>query len=168
VRLSFSVIKNVVLSAILRLYPSRRIHGIRVVFADTEVDRAFASARLEDALELIKANDPSRYRRVLRYVKQLVLWSGSYSAASQPSSIQIGNAHFAQSDIPELASVIIHEATHLRIGRCGIPYKGALRGRVERRCVKEQAEFLRKCGEPGEVLASAYEDALQSEWWLGR
>ena len=164
-RFGSAAVKAIILNAILRLYPHRSVNGIRIVFTDVELSRDLTCERLSQSLELIKAADALQYRRIVRYVRQIVVWPAHYSVATPPSMIQLSIAHVMESDPLELASVLIHEATHLRIARHGIPDSNDFRERIERRCVKEQVAFLRTRGFTGEAMAKVFDELLETAWW---
>ena len=55
------------------------------------------------------------------------------------------NSTSGSSSRPELiASVIVHEATHARLMRCGIGYEEELRARVEKVCLRRELAFAAK------------------------
>lgn len=61
--------------------------------------------------------------------------------------------------IDRVAGVIVHEATHARIGRCGIPYSKALRGRIEVVCHREEIAFARRLPD-GALIRHQAEQAI--------
>jgi hypothetical protein len=146
------------------LYPTRQLRGIPVVFTDIDADRAAVLQQIDAALTLLDSSAPRRARQLAEYVRRIVVWSGHYSSAVPPATIQLSKLHFAEGTTLELASTLVHEVVHLRIARSGIPYDRA-RERIERHCVREQAEFLRLHGDEGAVMAEVYENALSTAWW---
>ena len=149
----------------LKLYPTRQLEGIRVVFTDLEIDRDVGITRLKESLHVLGETDRLKYRQVLRYVRTIYVWAGHYSSANPPESINLCSAHLMSSTQIELASVLVHEAVHLRIARQGIRYEERLQERIERRCIREQVSFLRKQGSKGVAMAAVFESALNSPWW---
>lgn len=157
--------RTFIASAFLRLYPHRDIQGVRVIFADLEADREVVYENIASAFALLESVDRHRYQKVLRYVREIVVWAGDYSAANPPDSVHICSTHVLESTTLEFASVLVHEAVHLRIARFGIRYENERKERIERRCIAEQAAFLRKRGSDGTAMAEAFEVALETPWW---
>lgn len=152
-------------SLFLRLYPSERVSGVVVFFSDLDVERGAATSRLNDALELVRRLSPRRHRRILRYTKHIVVWSGHYTAYDSLGGIHMASSYLMGSSTDELAGGLVHEATHLRIARQGIPYAPALRSRIEAICVRQQADFLRSTTPRGGELAAEAEQSLAHPWW---
>jgi hypothetical protein len=150
---------------VLRLCPSQKLNGFRVVFADLSTDRMASMNRISAALGVLDDLDARRGRQVRQRVRVIVLWSGNYSGALPPQGIQLCPSHFMESTSLELASVFVHEATHLRIASLGIRYSPATAERIERICLAEQTEFLRRTPGVGSQIASALEGQLDSAWW---
>jgi hypothetical protein len=125
--------------------------------------------RVTDALQLIKTYDPLRYKRVLQELERICV-------RLQPSSIACYLAHRKSCDIDpryvlsytpqQLASVIVHEATHGVLRRRHIGYEEALRERVERACVRQELAFARKLPH-SEAVQESVERALgyPQEMW---
>lgn len=130
----------------------KQIDGLRVI-ADDRVSPARTA--VEEALGLIKRYDPVRYSRLSHdlqrvWVTVLVGNQGEYSHRLRTCKIDTRFV-LAEASRPELiASVIVHEATHARLLRCGIGYEEALRARVERACYRQMDAFAAKLpdGEP--------------------
>ena len=118
-----------------------------------------ASRRVEEALGLIKTYDRIRYDRLLRDLDRIFIRVLADSIASFNHSLNACqlDPRFIQASRPELiASVIVHEATHARLMRCGIGYDEALRARVERVCVRRERAF-------GAKLPNGIEERAQIE-----
>ena len=119
-----------------------------------------AWSRLEQALQLIKAHDPRRYRRLLRdlervWVRLLVEGLGSFNQAL--SACQLDERFLlAETTSPEeVAAAIVHEATHARLMRCGIGYREDLRARVEAVCSRRELAFAARLPNSGTVRQQA-------------
>lgn len=149
--------------AILQLYPRQHVRGIRVVITIFEMPRTVYLSRLETAIDFLRENDHRRYRWLDRYVKSIVVWNGDYSFANDARSIFLSIGHMMDYSAPELAGVLVHETTHLRLKRMGIPSRLAIRARLESVCVRQQAEFLRLADY--EELANLEERRLEVPWW---
>lgn len=158
-------LRSAFLSTFLRLYPQRELDGRQVVFADFRIRKDVAMQRLTEAMSLLAQTDVRYYHQVMRRVRRIIAWGGNFSKATPPATIQLCPAHLLDCSIAQLASVLVHEVVHLRIAALGVGDRVELRERVERRCIREQASFLRRQGADGALLAEAYEEALNTPWW---
>ncbi len=127
-----------------------------ILFSDSMSDDRHSAefvAHTTRALQLIEQVDPRRFfytqREILYIVNDPLLTVGAYHGASRCCSIDFlrYRSSLEQSApdyewyIASYASVIVHEATHGRIYRFGIPYNSKTWERVERLCHKEQKRF---------------------------
>lgn len=149
----------------LRLYRKHRVCGIPVVVTDPRTDLNGFLTRIKLALELLRDADPRRFRIVARFVNHILVWPGDHTAYDGWGGIHLASRHVLSSGPTILASAFVHEATHLRIARRGIPYAKRLRRRIETLCVKEQASFLRKVPGEGPERAEEVEAGLAEPWW---
>jgi hypothetical protein len=149
----------------LGLYHKHRVCGITVVVTDPRTEVKDFLARIELALELLRDADPRRFRIVERFVNHILVWPGDHTAYDGWGGIHLASRHVLESGSAILASALVHEATHLRIAKRGIPYARRLRSRIERACVKEQAAFLRRLPGEGPRRADEVEAGLQDPWW---
>ncbi len=149
---------------VLFLSPHRRVEEILVVFTDAEIDRDQTVARLVDILNLLGQVDERSLALVKRYVRHIAIWKGHYTAYDSLGGIQFSSSWLADSSDLYLASVLVHEATHLRIYGFGINYAADKRTRIEHRCVKQQVAFLRRVP-LGETYAAELEVAVETPWW---
>ena len=150
----------------LRLLPSHRESGIRVVFSDLDADRVACSRTIRAALALLQAADPRSHGRVLRYTRHLVIWAGHYTAYDSAGGVHVSSSYLADVSASEFAGALVHDAAHLRIAVHRIPYAAAMRSRIEALCVRQQADFFRRLPNPG--LAEAAERVLEDPWWTDR
>lgn len=155
---------NLLAATLLRFYPRNTVSGIRVIFTDPNVERGTCLSRLSDGLRTLESIDPRRYRGVHRFVAHIVVWPGHFTAYDSLGGIQLASWYLLAISDLQLASALVHEATHLRIAGRGIEYRARNRERIERLCVKEQAAFLRQVS-PGHELAADIERALSIPWW---
>lgn len=123
---------------------SRFFDGIRIeVFA---ADHEAVLRRVEEALTLIKTDDPLRYNRLIRdlervRVRPLMDAWGTYSISLKSCEL---DDRFVTDDtisLEQIASTIVHEATHLRLHRSGIGYEEKLRARGEGVCIRRELAF---------------------------
>lgn len=140
------------------------IAGLAVVVMRPESDPERIVVPLRDAVRYLDSRDKYRSRVVRRYLRQVVIWHGDYTAADR-----FGGAHFDRellkaAPIAFVASALVHEAVHQRISRRRIAYAPAARERIEALCVREQASFLRQCSET-EAFAEVVERGMAEPWW---
>src|SRR5262245_2116898 len=113
-------------------------------------------ARVEEALFLIKRYDRLRYDRLSCNVRRVWVHTlpyglGTYNEALAACEL---DARFVldETTSPELiAATIVHEATHLRLLRCGIGYEQAVRARVEAVCFRRELAFAAKLPDGDQV-----------------
>jgi hypothetical protein len=108
-----------------------------------------ALRRVKDALGLIQAYDRQRYSRIIRDLERVWVRLLTTGAAQFNPSIRacVLDERFVLADTtdPELiAAVIVHEAAHARLWRCGIRYDEDLRQRVEAVCFRRELAFARR------------------------
>jgi hypothetical protein len=108
--------------------------------------------RVEDALRLIRTLDPRRYGRLRRDLQRI--WvrlqipgdRGSYNSAL--SACELDLRYVIRSDVQpsDIASTIVHEATHARLDRLG--YSEPLRMRIEAACRQQEEAFSEHLSPP--------------------
>jgi hypothetical protein len=130
--------------------PNKRIDGLWIgIGGNSEGQDERLLARVEEALFLIKRYDRLRYDRLSRNVRRVWVHTlfyglGTYNDALAACEL---DARFVldETTSPELiAATIVHEATHLRLLRCGIGYEQAVRARVEAVCFRRELAFAAK------------------------
>ena len=160
-----TLVNAMVTAVIVRTFPCYTLHGIRVVFTDLRIDRDQGKTRLGEAFALLAETDPRRHGQLVRYCRNIVIWGGHYTAASPLNDIRLGVPHLMDTSALELASTLVHEVTHLRIARYRIRYDQDSSERIERRCIAEQAAFLREQGSEGQAMAELIMESLSDPWW---
>jgi hypothetical protein len=105
--------------------------------------------KLFAAIDLLADTSPKHFARVRRHVRGLMLFPTPGANAQWVESlglILIAPEYVVRPEIPvaEVASAIVHEATHGWLGSLGIGYDEPARGRVERVCIAAQVAFVRK------------------------
>jgi hypothetical protein len=151
---------------IAAFFPKRYVDGVRVTFTDIAADREACLMRIHLALESMR-DTGVRYGRLADRIRHIVVWPGDQVFAVDAHEIYVpSEALLGVTDLM-LASVLVHEATHLRVYARGIRYEPQYRWRIERLCISEQVRFLRCFREDGEALARAAEDCLNRPWWTG-
>lgn len=102
--------------------------------------------RVEEALSLIKQHSPLDYARITRelervWVDILSYGRGQYRHALRACMLDERYVANPTTTAEEIASTIVHEATHARLVRYGFEYKEELRSRIEMVCVRRQLAF---------------------------
>jgi hypothetical protein len=104
--------------------------------------------RIEDALLLIKQYGPIHYSRVVRELARIWVFVLSHAGrAEYEGSLRaclLDERYVAGATPEQVASSIVHEATHARLARCGIEYEEELRARIEAVCLRRQRAFVAK------------------------
>jgi hypothetical protein len=105
--------------------------------------------RVEDALRLIKHHSSLHYSRVTRNLERL--WVHLLPDASACYYEALGacmlDERFVLQEtmtLEELASTIVHEATHARLEQWGIRYDEQVRARIEAVCIRRELNFIAK------------------------
>lgn len=132
----------------LWLSVSKRVDGVWVGCCINDDSNA-ALSRMEQALGLIKEFDFLRYNQIVRDLDRVWVRHLPSNIAHFDYSLRacVLDARFvlAETTEPEIiAAVIVHEATHARLWRCGIGYDEALRARVEAICVRREIAFAKR------------------------
>jgi hypothetical protein len=125
------------------------------------------------AFQLLKDTDPRRYSRVKQHLKWV-----SNGSLSQPGAVY---RHYTQtcvidyvepgseSEIPfwiaDLASTLVHEATHGVLRARDIPYSPELRVRIERLCVTEENRFARRLSSTQPEIAERLHREFDESHW---
>jgi hypothetical protein len=139
----------------------------------------FVLRRVEEALGLIKIYDRVRYDRLIRDLERV--WVTPISGSSACFDHSIGACELdprfvlAETSLPEkIAGVIVHEATHARLHRCGIGYEEDLRARVEAVCIRRELAFAARLPhgeslreEAGRILEQCANESLWTNAALG-
>ncbi len=121
--------------------------GFRV-YVKSETSRIDAVLRqLAAALELVRQADSRRFARIRADVPRIYV-SDFLGAAGYwwtwPTAITFDAETLLEQPPLWAAHTIAHEGMHARLRRAGIDTDDATRARVERRCVSEQIDLLRR------------------------
>jgi hypothetical protein len=122
-------------------------------------------AKAERALECIATHDPRRLDRLRRDVRRILVsyLEGSHYMSSE-QTIVLRWDQLAGRSREEVASTLIHEATHARHHHKGIDYSAELRPRLEASCVRQEIAFARRLPD-GSALVEARSRKLDEPWW---
>jgi len=128
----------------LRLCDSGQIDGLPLVFWK---NKEIEFRRVEEALGLIKKYDRIRYNRLMHDLERIwvVPLSGAVGAFDTFTGSCKLDPRIVLAGPPEtIAAVIVHEAAHARLHRCGIRYEEDERARVEAACTRRELAFAAK------------------------
>jgi hypothetical protein len=106
--------------------------------------------RMVEALELVRLEDPRRYKRVLMHFCFIVQHDLPFRSAQYwrwPSACLVDYSKFGFPKHPQaalvlLAATLVHEATHAMLFHRGVPYISRTRLDVERICYLEETRFV--------------------------
>ena len=157
---------------VLRHSLQREHRGFRLLsfmMADEGMNEV-AVARMALALDLIAACDPRRFARIRRDMPnvRVIRAGGGFFEEAIPTCV-VDWPSVSWYPVVDLATTIVHEATHARLARAGIGYPEAWQLRIERRCMLEEIAFLRRLPDGGARAAAReaeLEPSLSKEWWL--
>jgi hypothetical protein len=90
--------------------------------------------KIQEALRFIKDRDPIRYNWLIRdldliWIEPLIVSVGEFNPPL--NACVIDDTYVDTASPEEIASLIVHEATHARLWRRGIGYPETLRYRIE-------------------------------------
>ncbi|HLY44435.1 MAG TPA: hypothetical protein VKQ73_02555 [Stellaceae bacterium] len=152
---------------------SRRIDGLWVGYwVGDNKNPSAALDRVETALGLIKLYDPVRYRHLVRDLERIwvTLLPASRAQFRRALKMCVLDERYvlAETTQPEqIASTIVHEATHARLIGCGIGYQPEMRARVEAACFRRQRVFAARLpnGDQAREEAERRLTGYPSEFW---
>jgi len=129
------------------LSTSRQVDGLWV--GTTEGKPQPGLRRVEDALRLIKHHDPLHYSRVIHnlgriWVHLLPSAVACYKGSLKACVLDVRFVLLETTTLEEIASTIVHEATHARLERWGIHYGEDKRTRIEAVCLRRELNFIAK------------------------
>lgn len=106
--------------------------------------------RIEDALQLIKRHDSLHYSRVIHNLERV--WvrlrpnngRACYDPSLKACELDERYVLLETTTLEEIASTIVHEATHAKLERWGISYDEKERSRIEAVCLRRELHFIAK------------------------
>jgi hypothetical protein len=112
--------------------------------------------RVEGALVLIKQHSPLDYARIARELERvwvdLVLYGlGEYRHSLRACILDERYVADPTTTVEEIASTIVHEATHARLERYGIEYEEQRRARIEAICFRRERAFAARLPDGAEL-----------------
>jgi hypothetical protein len=127
------------------LSTSRTIDGLWVGTMEGES----SLRRIEDALQLIKRHDTLHYSRVIHNLERIWVelipgYHAWYDDSLRACVLDERFLLLETTTLEELASTIVHEATHAKLERWGISYDEKERSRIEAVCLRRELHFIAK------------------------
>lgn len=103
-------------------------------------------SRVERALLLVKQHSPLHYSRIIRDLERIwiFLLPGGLAEYKHSLNACVLDKRFvadSATSIEQIASAIVHEATHARLERFGIEYDEDQRARIEATCLRRELAF---------------------------
>ncbi len=130
-------------------------------------DRPEDLTRVEGALLLIKQYSPLDYARIFRELERIWVHLSFYGLGEYRHSLKacvLDERYVADAatTVEQIASTIVHEATHARLERYGIGYKEELRTRIEAICFRRELAFAVRLPDSAELQQGI---ARYLEWY---
>ena len=102
--------------------------------------------RVEHALLLVKNHSPLHYSRIVRELERVWIFLlpgalGRYDRSLKACMLDERYVANSATSIEEIASTIVHEATHAKLDRRGFGYQEELRARIEAICFRRELAF---------------------------
>ncbi|QHO73138.1 hypothetical protein ACH79_11280 [Bradyrhizobium sp. CCBAU 051011] len=112
--------------------------------------------RVEGALLLIKQHSPLDYARITRELERVWLHLlphglGAYNHSLRACVLDERYVADPATTVEQIASTIVHEATHARLERCGIEYEEQRRARIEAICFRRELAFAVRLPDSAEL-----------------
>ena len=157
-----NVVKKLARRGLLWLYHKHEVaqfDGISLVDADN--DTHWFTRIITAALQLIRDNDPRRFRRVRRHIRFVVnctrpFGGGAYFGDTKTCEFEFmvpRSEHDVRYYVAWYACALVHEATHGRLRSRGIGYTPENRTRIEKLCVTEEQRFAKHLNLAPDVFA---------------
>ncbi|MGQ3279559.1 MAG: hypothetical protein ACT6WE_23840, partial [Shinella sp.] len=153
---------------IIKFSSNEAVDGLWIGAFVARSERSHVLAQLRTALRLIKSYDPYRYKRALaRFDKILVLHVPSRGQFIPNLRRCVLDTDFVKTaTVEEIASTIVHEATHGELIERGIGYGEEIRRRVEGVCTRQELAFAAKIPDFAKVVKRAETKLdLPAETW---
>jgi len=131
---------------LLRISDGRLVDGLWIGVSNvTDSDSASILGRVKEALRTIRTYDPRRYGRLRRDLQRI--WVRLQIAGNTGlynfdlGACELDPRYVLRADVTpsDMASVIVHEATHARL--YGLGFSEPLRNRIEAACRKQEHAF---------------------------
>jgi hypothetical protein len=141
----------------LALTPKHLLRGVpvRLPFIAAS-DHPAVLEKLDEALRILEAANPRPRRLWGTYIRRAIVWRTTLNLASSYAPLKLCHLSLQLfDDSPlDIASVLVHEAQHLRLTRLGAPSTKHNRLRSEANCLRTEIDFLATHSEGGPVRIS--------------
>ena len=97
--------------------------------------------RVDSALQVVKKYDSINYGKILTNCKKVSFWTGSFSTVEDSQTILITQKDMKHSSVNNIAAILVHESTHLKIMNQKLRYTLI---EEEIFCYHTELEFLRR------------------------
>jgi hypothetical protein len=113
-------------------------------------------ARVEQALLLVKQHSPVHYSCIINNLERIWIFGLTHIGAQYNHSLKACVFDYRFLADPKtstklIASVIVHEATHARLERCGITYDEDRRVRIEAICLRRELALAARLPDSAEL-----------------
>ena len=127
---------------------------LRWTASTVEIDGLWVAAdsrehlpKIENALRLIRDCDPRRHARLAKDLRSIWVTLlpgplGQFNAIDW--TCELDERFVGRASIEQVASTIVHEATHARLWRRGVGYEEDIRHRVEAICFRQEQAFAKR------------------------
>jgi hypothetical protein len=151
----------------IQLAPRCEFRGVLLADIASAAEREDVFIGLKRALQVIADNDARRFKRLLSLIRWVVVipqggGRGQYSHGLH--ACLLDSEHVLNDRSELVAATIVHETSHARLLRAGIPYIPRLRERIERTCTLDEIDFLQRLPDSDELVDEARRD-LEKGWW---
>jgi hypothetical protein len=160
-----SLLRRVLLAAIVSRSPRTRIAGVSVVdFSEHErPDTLFAA--LEEALRILGDRHPWRLTQVQRAFRHvLIIPAGGQAYAVDTNCCLIDLAALEVFSPARLAACLVHESIHARLHRARVRHTPERLDRIEHLCIRHQMAVLQSFPST-EDEAQQLREAASERWW---
>lgn len=162
-----AALQSLMLRMAFRLSDRRVIHGFEIANLSEVRHDTTLFGRIEEMLALIEGVEPHRTARMRRSFRRILVGPSGGAAGSYWHFLDacvLSADHLLTCSPASSAMTLIHEATHARLHRAGVPYAPELRERIEAACLRAEIDFGRRIPDAGGLVAEA-EAALATRWW---
>ena len=137
----------------LAMSMSRHVDGLWIV---SWHDSSEHLTRVENALSLIRQHSPLDYARIIRALERIWVQLTFHRLAEYRHSLKacvLDERYVADpgTTVGQIASTIVHEATHARLEGYGIAYKEERRTRIEAICFRRERAFAARLPDSAEL-----------------
>ena len=135
-------IRHLLRDSIVAQGPTTEVSGLRVIDA---INAGYTEAlveKLRAATTLLQQYDEIALAKARRALSTVVFFPTGPEFWPRTYACVLPDVRHLSA--PQVAILLIHEATHARLWRCGFRYDPAERSRIERICVRAELSVLRR------------------------